>query len=117
MSREALLAAIDKAVEEDTRLESVDVPGMGTFYRRIVSVAEIEEYRAADEAGRDEAARLAQQHPWAASAARLLCDENGDRLYDAKNPDHIRTLSRLGFERLMKMLGEGESGNSPGAKS
>lgn len=99
-TREQLIASMrDTAVQKP---RAVEVPGWGTVHVRKLTVGEFDE--ALDENPKD-SNRLARR------AALLLCDEAGERLFNADDPDDIALLARQPLELLRDALVEPDAGN------
>jgi hypothetical protein len=75
----------------------VFVQGWGTVYIRSLTVAEVEE-QSADTANDKDKNRLAR------SAARLLCDEKGQRLLDPDNAEDVKLLAEQPWKLLRSIL-------------
>lgn len=87
----------------------VEIPRWGVVYVRDISGDEFDRYtREAKEAFGD----LAELHQLAFGAAIVLCDENGERLYDPMNPAHLALLGGKRKRDLEKVVSAGaETGN------
>lgn len=83
----------------------VDIPAWGAVYVRLPSVAEAD-------AREDEALEAGGKRGYARAAAMVICDENGNRLFDPANEDDIALLSQRRFSDLQQVLLAGRpSGN------
>jgi hypothetical protein len=84
------------------KLDPVDVPGIGTVYVRPPS------WLAASAAPSDELAAAVGLTPdglakaWA--LAVVLCDAAGEPLFDATNPEHLRTVAALGNDAAAPLV-------------
>ena len=102
MNREELIAAMRATATEAPR--AVTVPKWGTVYVRDVTVAEVEE-QTNDTADKKDKQRIAR------AVARILCDEQGNRLFDPEDQDDVALLARQPWKLLSKVIAEGEAGN------
>jgi hypothetical protein len=100
MDLKKLLAAMEATANEKPR--PVEIPGWGTVYVKSLTVeeADIDEDQLEDD--KKNRARVAR------GAAKLICDENGNRLLDPNNPDHIRLLKKQPWSLLRKIIAEPE---------
>lgn len=105
MTREELIAAMkaDGAGE----IVKVDVPRWGAVYARPITVEEAERFSGEKGDGEgDERSQIA------VLAARVICDDKGNRLFDADNPDDVALLANRRSADLMKVITAGtEPGN------
>lgn len=99
MDRAALITALKQSAAQKPR--AVFVKGWGTVYIRALTVAEVEE-QSADVADSKDKNRLAR------SAARLLCDEKGNRLLDPDNADDVNLLAEQPWKMLRAILSESD---------
>lgn len=77
----------------------VDVPEWGgTVFIRVRTVAEVDADVTEDSADKDDGTRLAR------GAARVLCNEKGDRILDHRNPEHIALLSKQPWPLLQRVI-------------
>jgi hypothetical protein len=82
--------------------EAVDVPGVGTVYVRAPS------WLAANAAPSDDLAAAVglssadMAKAWA--LAVVLCDATGAPLFDATNPEHLRTVAQLGRDAAAPLV-------------
>ena len=108
MNRDELIAAM-KADGADAPVK-VEVRRWGTLYVRVPTVAEVEAAQKEDE---DEAAQEgADIHVFARSAARLICDETGKRIFDPDNPNDIELLAARRWADLQQIITAGrDAGN------
>src|SRR5688500_18309200 len=100
MDLKKLLAAMEATANEKPR--PVDIPGWGTVYVKSLTVeeADIDEDQLEDD--KKNRARVAR------GAAKLICDENGNRLLDPNNPYHSRLLKKQPWSLLRKIIAEPE---------
>jgi len=71
----------------------VPVPGVGTMYVRAPSWLDAGQTPGAEDAA---AAGLSEEDMAKAWAlAMVLCDANGERVFDASNPEHLRAVASL----------------------
>ena len=101
MDREALIAAMQLAAEGAQKPRPVDVPVWGTVYVRDVTVGEVD--GDVEDGDADKKTRLAR------AACRVICDETGARLFDAKNADDVALLSGQPWSVLQKVLAKADS--------
>lgn len=93
---EALLGAMNDLAAEKPR--AVHIKGLGDVFIREITVGEIDEQIADTAESKDKRAI-------ARGACRLLCDENGKRLMDPTNADHVSAMARLPV-RVLKAINE-----------
>ena len=92
MNREKLIAAMrDKATPKPT---AVTINGYGTVYVRKLTVAEVDA----------QTEETTKDNKLARAAARLLCDENGARLFNPDSEDDIKLLSAQPWEDVSEIL-------------
>lgn len=103
-TREELIDAMRATAAEAPR--AVEVPKWGTVYVRDVTVAEVEEFTG-DTADKKDKQRIAR------GIARILCDENGVRLFDPDDADDVALIARQPWKMLTKItaIAEGGEGN------
>lgn len=95
MSREDLIAAI-RATAQKPKVTKHEVEGWGTVYTRALSLAQLELQQASiPKPGLD----------FARNAARVLCDENGDLLFDPENEEDLKVLAVQDWTRLSGVIG------------
>jgi hypothetical protein len=95
MDRAALIAAMTATAAE--KPVAVKVPKWGTVYVRMVTVAEVEE-QSADTEDKADKNRLAR------AACRVICDEAGKLLFDAKNAKDVDLLAGQPWPLLNRVL-------------
>jgi hypothetical protein len=96
MDRATLIAAFNSTPLE---IRPVTVPGWGSFHVRELTLGDMDLLNKAKAAsGGAAVAALAM------SAASMICEENGDLMFDVNNADDIALLSKQGFRRLSKVL-------------
>lgn len=102
----------------------VTVDGWGTVYVRALTVGEVDEQTEEDDEadkaeadktdGNDEAVKKKRaKRRLARNATRLICDENGKRLLDPNNKDHVALLSSQPWDMLQLVLDAANSLNKP----
>lgn len=99
MDRASLIAAM-KAVAAE-KPTPVDVPKWGTVYVRQLTVAEVDE-QAADTKDKDDKNRIAR------GACRVLCDENGVRVFNPEDANDVSLLASQPWAMLRKVLAASE---------
>lgn len=102
--RDALIKAMQATA--DIKPIPVEVPGWGTVHVRPVTVAEVED-QAADTEGAD-------KHRIARGCARVLCDADGNRIFDAESEDDVTLLAAQPWPLLRKVLAAAEESVDPG---
>lgn len=110
MDLEQLLAAMTLAA--DVKPKKVPVPGWGgDVFVRALTVEEVEEQT--EEASLVDAGKQAKDKSrLARSACRVICDEIGNRILDAKNEQHVTLLSRQPWEILQGVLAASKQFNA-----
>lgn len=101
MDRDALIQAMQATAVIKPR--AVEVPKWGTVYVRDVTVDEAD---AASEAGDEK-----DIHRIARGAARVICDEQGNRLFDPAKESDVEFIGKLPWNLLSKIVKEDASGN------
>jgi len=106
-SREELLALM--RVTAETKPIPVQTKAWGTLYVKSPTVEEVDENTAADEEKRKEEAAEGRKDKrrFARSAARLICDAEGNRIFDATNDDDIDLLAKQPWNLLQAVLAVG----------
>lgn len=101
---EALIEAMRATATEAPR--AVDVPKWGKVYVRDVTVDEVEEQT-------QDTANKTDKHRIARGVARILCDENGARLFDPDDADDVALIAKQPWKLLSKIIEtqEGGAGN------
>lgn len=99
MDREQLITAMRQTAAQKPR--PVVVEGWGTVYLRELTVAEVEE-QTRDAESKEDKNRLAR------SAARLLCDEDGKRLFDPDSAEDVALLATQPWALLRRVLAEAD---------
>lgn len=97
MNRDALFAAMEMTASP--RPLPVDVPGWGRIFVKPPTAGEIDEHAAEQAKYADDT-----QHRFARAAARLICDENGNRLFDPGNASDVALLAKQPWSLLSKVL-------------
>ena len=103
MTRDELIAAMKADGASD--LIKVEVPRWGVLHVRPVTVQEAETLGKLDgeEGG---------QSQFAVLAARVICDEKGNRVFDPENADDLALLAARRSSDLMKVITAGtDQGN------
>lgn len=95
MDRNALIAAMQATAA--ALPVAVEVPGWGTVHVRQITVAEVEA-QTADTEAKDDKRRLAR------AAARVICDEGGDRLFDPSSEADLALISEQPWDLLRRVL-------------
>ncbi|MEO8630198.1 MAG: hypothetical protein ABI612_19185 [Betaproteobacteria bacterium] len=95
MNREELRAAMQVTAKEKPR--AVEVKGWGTVYIRSLTVGEVDD-QAEDTANKKDKKRIAR------AAARLLCDENGQRLFDHDNDEDLDLIAAQPWKLLSAVV-------------
>lgn len=105
MDRAALIAAMKVTAAE--KPVAVTVPKWGEVYVRQLTVAEVDEQSADTDAKED-------KHKLARAACRVLCDENGDRIFDPASKDDVSLVASQPWSILRKVLSasDGDAGNA-----
>lgn len=103
MNRKELIAAMEAAAS--VKPKAVHVQGWkGTVYIRALTVAEVEEQTADTENTKDKR-RIAR------GACRVICDENGERVFDPDSDEDVTLLSRQPWAILQGVLAEANKFN------
>lgn len=102
MKREELIDAMRQTAAQAPR--AVDVPKWGRVYVRDITVAEIEA-QTRDTADGEDTQRLAR------AAARVLCDESGNLLFNADDADDVALIARQPWRILQAVLAATDTGN------
>lgn len=115
MNREELIAAMEVAAAE--KPTAITIKGWGKVFVRAVTVEEVE-------AQTDEAADKDEKQSIVRAAARLICDEDGNRIFDPNNPTDLALLGKQSWKRLRQLINVGDEevkaaveGNSVSAES
>jgi len=94
MKRDALRAAIAALASKPP--VKVSVPEIGDLFVRQLSVGEVEAN--ARDSKSEDPFRIAR------ALARVLCDEDGELLYDPRSDDDVNELARAPFGVMNKVL-------------
>lgn len=94
-AREALLGAMRAVVTAKPR--AVTVPGIGQVFVRSPSVAEVSAMRS-QTADADDAFTLAR------GVCRVLCDEEGNRILDPLNQEHVDLVGKMPWASLSAVI-------------
>lgn len=109
MNKQELIAAMQATAAAAAKPRKIQVPGWGDVYVKSLTVEEVD---------------LQQQEPpvegkdrlrFARGAARLLCDEHGQRLFDATDPDDLELLAKQPWESLKLVITEGSDESATSA--
>lgn len=106
MKREELIKAMRATADKPPR--EVTVEGWGTFYVKELSVEQVDlQQQEPDVVGKD---RLR----FARGAARLICDEQGNLIFDPTNAEDVELLAKQPWHQLKKVIAIGgeENGTS-----
>jgi hypothetical protein len=95
MKREELIACMQATANEKPR--AVEVKGWGTLHIRSLTVAEVDE-QSEDATAKKDKFRIAR------AAARLLCDEDGARLFDHTNDEDVALLAQQPWKLLSALV-------------
>lgn len=98
MNRAELIAAMEVAAAE--KPTAITIKGWGKLYVRAVTVEEVE---AQDDEVADANDKPDKQNIVRA-AARIICDENGDRIFDPYNKDDLALLGKQSWKRLRQII-------------
>lgn len=96
-----LMAAMNATADEKPR--PVEVPGWGTVYVKPLTVEEADVDEEELESDKKSRSRLAR------GAAKLMCDENGKRIFDPENASHIALLKKQPWSLLRKIVADPEA--------
>jgi hypothetical protein len=92
MNLDQLLAAMDNLAVEKPR--AVHIKGLGDVHIREITIGEMDE-QIADTADKKDKRGVAR------GACRLLSDENGKRLLDPENVEHVARMAKLPLRVLV----------------
>lgn len=104
MNLEQLLAAMDGVAVEKPK-GPVTIKGLGKVYIREITIGEMDAQIADDEKGKNKTAI-------ARGACRLLSDEDGNRLLDPENPDHVARMAKMPLRVLTAIREAAEEGEA-----
>jgi hypothetical protein len=107
MNREQLIAAMQSTADEKPR--PVEVPGWGKVFVRSLTVAEAD---AGDEQQMEQDKK--NRRRLARGAARVLCDEKGNRLFDPENDADVDMLAKQPWKLLRNILADPEDSKPKG---
>lgn len=101
-----LLAAMGELALANDKPRALTIKGLGTVHIREITIGEIDA-QLADTSNKDDHLRMAR------GATRLLCDENGKRLLDPDDEDHVELMAKMPLRVLTAINGAQEeaSGN------
>jgi hypothetical protein len=97
----AALRAAMKATAVPKPKKLPEVPGWGTLYVKPLTVEEV------DLQQQEIAVEGKDPLRFARGVARLLCDENGDTLFDPSNPDDLQLLAKQPWDMLQGVIAGG----------
>ncbi len=104
MNRDQLVAAMQGTADEKPK----PVPTKwGTVYVKSPTVAEVEEQIAERKEGSD-------KHAIARAAARLICNEAGERIFDPDNPGDVALLASQPMAYLSAVTNAFNEGDAAG---
>lgn len=95
MNRDDLIAALKSSAQRPPL--AVEVDGWGTLYVKPPTVAEVDASRQQEEPEGD-------GKQFARGACRVLCDEAGNRIFDATNAEHVDLLNLQDWAKLQKVI-------------
>lgn len=107
MDLQQLLNAMDALALTAEKPRSVDIKGLGLVHVREITIGEIDA-QLADTKDKDDKLRMAR------GATRLLSDENGKRLLDPDNEEHVAKMAKMPLRFLTAINAtqeEAEKGN------
>lgn len=107
MTRDELMAAMQATAAEKPR--AVKVPKWGTVYVRPQTVSEVD-------AMTDQDDEVRSKQKLARSAACVICNEDGTRMFDPMNDEHVALLAKQPWPLLNKVLGEASKATGEDAK-
>ena len=99
MNRDQLIEAM--RVTASAKPRPIDVPQWGRVYLRDITVAEVELQAEVD-------IDKADKNKMARAAARVLCDENGVRLFDPENADDVNLIAAQPWSILRRLFAKGQ---------
>ena len=106
MNREQLITAMQQTANEKPR--SVTINGWGTLYVRALTVAEVDAQSNEPEKKDANGNIVLDNTRLARGAARILCDEHGNRIFDPDNAEDVALLAKQPWKRLRKVLAESD---------
>jgi hypothetical protein len=110
MNREKLIAAMQATAEQPPR--DVTIEGWGTLFVKELTVEQVDLQQQEPDESVDGKDRLR----FARGAARLICDEKGELIFDATNKDHLELLAKQPWHRLKKVISVGGEENATSEK-
>lgn len=109
MKRDALIAAMQETANPAPR--KVTVEGWGDLWVKAQTVHDVQEQTDADAAAgvpeADEKRRMAR------AAARVIYDEDGERVFDPTNADDLELLDAQPWAKLQRVLSAANGGAPP----
>lgn len=107
MNRDQIITAMQATAAQKPR--AVTVNGWGEVFIRALTVAEVEE-QTNDVAEKKDADgnAVVDKNRLARSAARLLCDADGQRLLDPENAEDVALLAKQPWKLLRQILAESD---------
>jgi hypothetical protein len=106
MDRAQLIAAMQATADKPP--VPVVTKEWGTVFVRPLTVDEADSLQGQDATGAKDKRRLAR------GACRLICDETGQRLFDANNEDDVGLLARQPWTLLRKVLSAADDDGGQG---
>ena len=101
MNRDQLIAALRETANEKPR--SVETK-WGTVYVKSLTVGEVD-------AQTDDTADGKDKNRIARAVARILCDENGERMFNPDDPADIALLAKQPWKLLRTVITDPDEGN------
>lgn len=101
MDRKALVKAMQDTAASANAPRPLEVKGWGTVYVRAMLVSEVEAQANDTADGKD-------KNRFARAAARVLCDEKGQLLFDADKEEDVKLLAAQPWKALRMVLEETE---------
>jgi hypothetical protein len=95
MNREALVKAMQETAVQKPK--PVETKRWGTVYLRTLTVGEIEDQVSDTDDKKD-------KNRFARAAARILCDEKGERLFDPQSEKDVKLLASQPWALLRQVL-------------
>lgn len=106
MDRAQLIAAMQATADRPP--VAVATKEWGTVFVRPLTVEEVDSLQGQDTTGAKDKRRLAS------GACRVICDETGQRLFDANNEEDVALLARQPWSLLRKVLAAADDDGGQG---
>lgn len=106
MNRDQLITAMQQTANEKPR--AVLINGWGTLYVRALTVAEVDAQANEPEKKDADGKIIIDNRRLARGVARVLCDEEGNRIFDPDNTEDVELLAKQPWKRLRKVLAESD---------